>query len=168
MPQLMDPTIATSTHRQITAEDEATVAALPHQMAEAWGRGDADAYAATFTPDADYVVFDGSHARGRTEIADIHRPLFARFLKGSRLIIGSVETRFLGPDVALIHSTGGVQKKGKTSVSKHQQSVQTMVVVRRGGEWQVTAFQNTRYKPFTDTLVWKVMQRLPGGRSDAA
>ncbi len=167
MSQLMERAIPT-TNQEISAADEAAVANLPRLMAEAWDRGDADAYAAIFTPDADYVVFDGSHARGRAEIAAIHRPLFARFLKGSRLIVNSVETRFLSPDVALIHSSGGVQKKGRSSVSKHQQSVQTMVAERRDGVWQVTAFQNTRYKPFSDTLIWKVMQLLPGGHSKAA
>jgi uncharacterized protein (TIGR02246 family) len=164
MPHLMDQAISHST-QQITAADEAAVAALPHQMAAAWDRGDADAYAAIFTPEADYVVFDGSHARGRAEIAGIHLPLFARFLKGSRLIIDSVETRFLDPDVALIHSSGGVQRKGQSKVPKPQQSVQTMVAVRRDGGWQLTAFQNTRYKPFSDTFLWKLAQLLPGGRT---
>ena|SRR5690606_30216141 len=155
----------TQVNPRITAADEAAVKALPHRMSEAWGRGDADAYAAIFTPDADYVVFDGSHAKGRSEIADIHRPLFQRFMKGSQLVIDSVEVRFLTPDVALIHSSGGVRRKGQAKVSKRQQSVQTMVAVRSDEGWQVAALQNTRYKPFSDTLIWKVMQRLPGNRA---
>ena len=56
------------------ASNEVDVRALYQQLIDAWG--DTDAYAALFTEDGDYVAFDGSHARGRTEIASAHRPLF--------------------------------------------------------------------------------------------
>ena len=49
---LDDPAIS-----QGTATDEAAVRALLQRLYEAWG--DADAYAAAFTADADYVAFDG-------------------------------------------------------------------------------------------------------------
>jgi len=53
-----------------------------------------------------YVAFDGSHTRGRSEIAETHRPLFEGVLKGSRLVgVGMpVEVRLLAADVALVHS----------------------------------------------------------------
>ncbi len=90
---------------EITA-NEAAVRALYQQLIEAWG--DTDTYAALFTEDGDYIAFDGSHARGRTEIARAHRPLFEGILKGSRLVeVGiPVEVRFLSPDVALVHRGG--------------------------------------------------------------
>ncbi|HLJ32900.1 MAG TPA: SgcJ/EcaC family oxidoreductase, partial [Ktedonobacteraceae bacterium] len=66
------------------AANEAAIRTLLQRLNESWG--DTDAYAALFTEDADYVAFDGSHARGRNEIAEVHRPLFEGILKGSRLV----------------------------------------------------------------------------------
>ena len=116
---------------EITA-NEAAVRALYQQLIEAWG--DTDTYAALFTEDGDYIAFDGSHARGRTEIARAHRPLFEGILKGSRLVeVGiPVEVRFLSPDVAL-------------------------VAVKQEDRWLFAAFQNTRYRPFAQTLLGKIL-----------
>ena len=66
------------------AATESAVRTLYQNLIEAWG--DADSYAALFTEEGDYITFDGSHARGRAEIASAHRPLFEGILKGSRLV----------------------------------------------------------------------------------
>ena len=46
-----------------TADDEA-IRALWTQACDAWTRGDAHAYGETFTPDVDYVPYDGNLVRG--------------------------------------------------------------------------------------------------------
>lgn len=148
----------TDIHQNIVA-----VKQLPHQLAAAWDRGDAEAYAESLTEDADYILFDGSHSHGRAAIAEIHRPVFERFLKGSRLAVESVDARLLAEDVAVIHSAGGVLRRRDHRLAKSQRSVQTMVAVKTGDIWRIAAFQNTRYKPFSDTLVWKIAQMLPKG-----
>jgi len=124
---------------------------------ETWG--DADAYAALFTEDGDYVAFDGSHARGRSEIARTHRPLFEGILKGSRLVGDGlpVKVRFLAPDVALIHSGGAVLRAHQKKPSRRAISVQTLVAVKQEDRWLFAAFQNTRYRPFAQTLLGKIL-----------
>lgn len=140
--------------------DEAAIHALSTQMQDAWARADADAYAAAFTEDADYVVFDGTHLRGRQEIADAHVPLWSSILKGSRLVVLSSSVRFLTADVALVHGKGAVLKRHQEEPSKRSLSVQTMVAVRQEGTWRFAAFQNTRYRPFAETLFGKLIGRM--------
>ena len=139
------------------AANEVAVRALYQQLIEAWG--DTDAYAALFTEDGDYVAFDGSHARGRTEIARAHRPLFEGILKGSRLVeVGiPIEVRFLSTNVALVHSGGAVLRARQKKPSRRAISVQTLVAVKHEDRWLFAAFQNTRYRPFAQTLLGKIL-----------
>ena len=65
-----------------------------------------DEWLALFTEDADYVVYTGTHYRGRRKIADAHDALWARFLKGSRLRGVIDDIRFPGPDVAILLARG--------------------------------------------------------------
>jgi uncharacterized protein (TIGR02246 family) len=145
--------------------DEAAVRALVQRLDDAWG--DADAYAAVFTEDADYVTFDGTALRGRRAIAEAHRPLFERFLKGSRLVSEPPTVRFLAPDVALVHGKGAILRARQRRPSRRRLSVQTLVAVRREGGWRLTAFQNTRYRPFAQTLLGRALSlagRVSRGR----
>ncbi|HEX5503223.1 MAG TPA: SgcJ/EcaC family oxidoreductase [Thermomicrobiales bacterium] len=135
--------------------DEAAVRVLVQRMNDAWG--DADAFAAVFTEDADYVVFDGTHLRGRRAIAEAHRPLFERFLKGSRLVAEPPAVRFLAPDVALVHGMGAILRARQRRPSRGRLSVQTLVAVKGEDGWRLTAFQNTRYRPFAQTLLGKAL-----------
>lgn len=70
-------------------------------------------------------------------------------LYGSRLT-GAVESvRFVTPDVAVVHLTGSVVEGWRQQMRRRRLSRQTMVVVRRDGRWQVTAFHNTRVRPLS-------------------
>jgi uncharacterized protein (TIGR02246 family) len=138
--------------------DEAEVLDLLQRLYSAWG--DVDAYAGCFTLDADYVAFDGSHARGRRAIAEMHRPLFERFLKNTRLVSISETVRFPTPDVALVHGKGAVVSARQRHPGKNRLSVQTLVAVKQADGWIFTAFQNTRYRPFAETLLGKILGRL--------
>jgi uncharacterized protein (TIGR02246 family) len=94
--------------------EETAIRGLFRRLLDAWGRGDGSAYGALFTDDADYVAFDGSRTIGRPAIAESHQRLFDTWLRGTRLT-GRIEAvRFLGPDVALVHATGGTIFAGKT------------------------------------------------------
>lgn len=140
------------------AADERAIQELFEKLLDDWGRGDGEAYGSRFTEDADYVAFDGSHTRGRKEISSSHQQLFDTYLKGTRLA-GRVEsTKFLRPDVALVHATGDTVLRGKTAPSPERHSVQTLVAVREGDEWRFAAFHNGRVRPigggFGAFLLW--------------
>ncbi|MHB1423271.1 MAG: SgcJ/EcaC family oxidoreductase [Gemmataceae bacterium] len=137
--------------------DDTAIRACLEQLATAWERGDADAFAAAFTEDADYIAFDGTHWKGRREIAECHRPLFQGFFKGSRLAGEWQTIRMLTSDVALIHSKGAILLAGQKKPTRGRLSVQTLVAVKRIEGWRLAAFQNTRYRPFARTLKGRVL-----------
>lgn len=138
--------------------DEAAIRALLTRQNEAWTAGDAEAYAAVFTPDADYVTWIGTHIRGREAIAASHVPLFEKYLKGTRLDGEITRLRFLTPDVAVVHGKGAVLK-GKKRRTRRNTKVQTSVAVRRDGEWLIAAFQNTEYHWFTEAVTARLDPR---------
>jgi len=130
-----------------TSQDEDAIRSLLARMTDAWARGDAQAYADCFTLDSDYVTFHGMHLRGREENAKIHQPLFDGVLKGTRIDAPVEGLAFLAPDVALVHTAGSGAKRA--SARRRPNSVQTFVIVRRNGQWQIRAFQNTRMRRFS-------------------
>jgi uncharacterized protein (TIGR02246 family) len=144
--------------------DEAAVRALYQQLMDGWNQGSGDAFAAVFTEDGDLIGFDGTHFKGRQEIAPFHQRLFDKWLKGSRLVGEVKDVRFLSPDVALMHAVGGTVMRGKSEPVPERDSIQTLVATRQHGEWRLAAFQNTRLHPMDSSagpfLVWTLSDLL--------
>ncbi|HEX6281947.1 MAG TPA: SgcJ/EcaC family oxidoreductase [Nitrososphaera sp.] len=126
------------------AADEAAIRALYRQLMDGWNAGSGDAFASSFEEDGDLVGFDGTHLKGRQEIALFHQHLFDMFLKGSRLVGKVRSVRFLTSDVAVMHAVGGTVMAGQTDLEPERNSVQTLVTIKRNGKWNIAAFQNTR------------------------
>ena len=131
------PPAAPGMSTTVSAGDEVAVRGLLERINDAWARGDATAYASYHTPDADLIDFRVIHALGRQEIVDLLQPAFDTVLKDTRVEARIVDLRFLGPDVAILHTEGQVVPTGAASV-------QTFVATRTDGEWAIAAFQNTR------------------------
>jgi uncharacterized protein (TIGR02246 family) len=144
-----NPTIST---------DETAIRDLYQQMMEGWNKGSGEDFAAPFTEEADFIAFDGTRFKGRQEIASSHQPLFDKWLKGSRLVEYAMDVRLLSPNTALMHVVGGTVMAGQTEPSPERDSIQTLVAVKRGGEWRLVTFQNTRIRPMgrttMGTFVW--------------
>lgn len=111
-------------------------------MTAAWGRGDADAYGATFTENATYTTFLGTHYTGRRDLTEAHRALFSGFLKNTELADSFLGVRFYGTDVAIVTSRGDrYEGERPTELSK----TQTYTVVREAdGRWRIAGFHNTQ------------------------
>jgi uncharacterized protein (TIGR02246 family) len=145
-----------------TVTGDAGVRAALSRVADAWSAGDPDRYAALFTEDADYTAFDGTRMAGRQAIADGHRALFAGIMRRSRMTIRPPDIRLLTPDVAVACTVGGIimsWQRGRAHPSAKRLSAVTFVLVRHDGDWPVTAFQNTRYRPWSRTLAGRLMTR---------
>lgn len=137
----------TTMHDQTTTNysaDEAAIRDLFRKLLDDWGRGDGYAYGSRFTEDADYVAFDGTHTKGRQEIAASHQQLFDKWVKGTKLVGGIESIRFLSPEVTLVHATGSTIFPGEDKPRPSRDSIQTLVAVKRDGAWIFTAFQNSR------------------------
>jgi uncharacterized protein (TIGR02246 family) len=120
------------------------VLALFHRLVDAWNAGDATAYGNVFTDDADYVVFNGTHLKGRQAIEDSHRWLFDGPLKGTRLAGAPASFRLVRPDVAVVVTAGGMTMAGDHAPDPAHESIQTLVAVRGDEGWRFASFQNTR------------------------
>jgi uncharacterized protein (TIGR02246 family) len=155
--------IQSNHHETTNPADEAAVHDLYQQLLDGWNRGSGEAFAAVFTEDGDLVAFDGTHFKGRKEIAPFHQQLFDKWMKGTCLVGQVKDVRFVGPDVALVHAVGGTVIPGKTEPSPERNSIQTLVATRQGGEWRLAAFQNTRVRVMSNAaafLVWTLTDWL--------
>ncbi|MFC9972406.1 SgcJ/EcaC family oxidoreductase [Spirillospora sp. NPDC127200] len=147
----------------MTGTDRAAVTAVISALVDAWDRNDADAYAARFTEDATYVTFVGTRYQGRREIAESHRVLFAKFLKGTRLADEIVDVRFLGPDAAVVTGRGDTYKGRRPG---RLGKVQTYTLVREAdGHSRVAAFHNTKRRPLMEAISFRTAPGLAPGRA---
>ena len=132
--------------------DELAVRHLFQALNDAWTAGDAIAYGALFTADADYLAFDGANQKGRAAIIAAHKPLFENFLKGSRLTGQIVTLRFLTADIALLHTLGNIVDAGRTTAKPERLSSQTLLAVKEADAWRFRTFHNTRVRPIGNGL----------------
>ncbi|MFI5954614.1 SgcJ/EcaC family oxidoreductase [Cryptosporangium sp. NPDC051539] len=153
-------------------DDEKAVRQLFESVHTAWNNADAEAFGDAFTEDADYVIFVGTHYRGRPTITQVHDVLWKKYLKGTRLVGHIVDLRFVTDDVAVLTSVGKIAK-GRRGGGKPDK-VQTFVAVKRDGRWRFTAFQNTKRRPLLEWISTRSDSRLapnstaPHAPADAA
>ncbi|MFJ2838203.1 SgcJ/EcaC family oxidoreductase [Nocardia sp. NPDC087230] len=131
--------------------DEHAIRALFTAISDAWAAGDARAFAAAFTDDAEYVTWFGRHYTGRAAIEACHAGLFAKYLKNTRLDGEITRLRFLTPDVAVVDGRGAVVK-GKRTRTRRNTKDNIYVAVRHDGQWRFAAFHNTKYHWFFDAM----------------
>jgi uncharacterized protein (TIGR02246 family) len=136
MNQLTSPSIS---------RDEGVIRSLYQQLMDGWNTGSGEQFAATFAEDGDLVGFDGTHLKGKQEIATFHQQLFESYVKGTRLVGKVRRIRFLTPEVAIMHVVGGTIMAGRTDIEPERNSILTLVATKDcKGEWRLASFQNTR------------------------
>jgi uncharacterized protein (TIGR02246 family) len=123
--------------------DEQALHDLFQVSKDGWNQGDGAAYAASFTEDADYILWNGTHLKGRPAIAAAHQQLFETRLQGSRLEGFIKHIRFLSDDIALLHLQSSPQIRGQQVPAQEQYAIQTLVAIRQADGWRFTSFQNT-------------------------
>ncbi len=127
---------------QTANNDEAAIRQIVKQVEDGWNAHDGKAFAAPFATDADYVVVNGMHAKGREEIEKGHTAIFTTFYKDSHNVATVKSVRFLRPDVAVAHVEWNLEFKVNGETKKGH-AMNTMVVTKDGGKWSIAAFQNT-------------------------
>src|SRR5262249_280808 len=80
-----------------TATDEDAIRAIHQRMIDAWNAGDGAAFAAHLTDDADFVGWQGTHLKGRQEIASFTQRVFDTVVTGSHLEGEVIFVRLLSP-----------------------------------------------------------------------
>ena len=123
--------------------DEKALHDLFQVSKDGWNQGDGAAYAASFSEDADYILWNGTHLKGRQAIAAAHQQLFETRLQVSRLEGEIQHIRFLSDDIALLHVHSSPQIRGQEGPAPEQYAIQTLVALRQAEGWRFTSFQNT-------------------------
>lgn len=126
--------------------DEAAIRENVRQMEAGWNAKSGAQFAKPFAADADYVVINGSHIKGRETIAEGHQRIFDTFYKESTLSLSVKQVRMLRADVALVHvaGTNKIQRGAETQVGE---AIMTLLMTKESGVWKIAAFQNTEVKP---------------------
>lgn len=123
-------------------QDEAAIRDVVKRVEAGWNAGDGEAFAAPFAEDADYVIVNGRHEKGRATIAEGHKYIFSTIYKGSNNTYTVEDVRFLRPDVAVAH-VHHVLKYHDGETTHEVQARSTWVLTKNGDEWTIAAFQNT-------------------------
>jgi uncharacterized protein (TIGR02246 family) len=129
--------------------DETEIRAVEMGLQEAWNHHDMKAWANLFTEDADFVNLAGCWWKGRAEIEAKHTAIHAYIFRDSALTIDEVHTRFLTPEVAIVHVlwslTGNRNPDGRDG--QPRKGIFTQVLQKRNGKWLIAAAQNTDSRP---------------------
>jgi uncharacterized protein (TIGR02246 family) len=129
--------------------DETEIRKVELGLQEAWNNHDMKAWANLFTEDADFVNVSGWWWKGRAEIEKKHAEIHAYIFRDSTLTIYEVDTRFLTPEIAIVHIswslTGNRNPDG--SDGQPRRGIFTQVLQKQNGKWLIAAGQNTDSRP---------------------
>jgi uncharacterized protein (TIGR02246 family) len=115
---------------------------LYERLLVAWNQRDAAAMAGVMTDDGIVVGFDGSQSASRAEFAAHLGGIFAGHQTGA--YVGIIrEVRSLTADVSVLQAVAGLAPPGQEDINPATNSIQTLVAVRRAGEWRAALFQTT-------------------------
>ena len=130
---------AASPNGQTRAEDEAAIRKVVSRLQDGWNTGSGKDYAASFDEDADYVIINGAHIKGRKLIEEGHNRIFSTIYKGSRIGPTTESIRFLSDTIALAY----IEWNLKLADSRESRAITSFVFTKKNGQWSITAFQNT-------------------------
>ncbi len=126
---------------------------MPGAFAAAWMARDADALAALFAEDADFVNVVGIWWEDRGAIRAAHHTGLTTFFRDSRLSPGRVKLRQVAPGAAVVQArmilTGQRAPDGTEAGPRH--TILTFVMAERAEGWVCVAAQNTDIVPGQET-----------------
>jgi uncharacterized protein (TIGR02246 family) len=132
-----------NTNRAATIiDDDQAVLDVIKAIYDAWAANDANLFAALYLDDAT-VVQPGVHKKNNDDIRTSMAALFAGPLKGSTVVDAPQSVRYLGEDVAVVISEGGILMAGQTEPAVGGRVRATWVLAKRGGQWWVAAYHNS-------------------------
>lgn len=138
---------------QNPSADEAAIRLIVQTEADAWNRGDAQAFAAHYAENGDFTNVIGQQLYGREAFIAQHARIFSTIYKGSHNDFSVSKITFLRPDVALVDIDGvlsgalrlppGVKAYDDGSI--HVKLLEVMT--KEKGNWSIAAFHNVAIVP---------------------
>ena len=124
-----------------TPTDDTDIRRLYRRMLDSWQ--DAHAYAACFTPDADYIIANGKLEHGWDEIITNHELIFGAWARDSHLEGRIHQLRYLTGDVAILTAYGHIEYDDDRSSDQNKRTIYTLTALRTTDGWRFVAYQNT-------------------------
>jgi uncharacterized protein (TIGR02246 family) len=137
------------------AAGEAAIRQIVQQVQDGWNAHDGKAFAAPFAEDADYVIVNGQHIKGRAMIESGHTGIFTTIYKDSRNVATIKSIRFPVANVGLVHIEWNLEFRIGGELQKAR-AMNTMVMLKDNGKWSITSFHNTP------------VRTAEGGKTDAS
>ena len=113
---------------------------------DAWNAHDAQAFARTFTPDADFTNVIGMHAHGRANVETFHATVFATVFNHSHQTAQIRNIRFLAPRLAAVdvdwQMTGATDRDGRPR-SDRNGLLDWIMAKQPDGSWLIEIMHNT-------------------------
>lgn len=131
-----------SSSMRAAVTDDAVLRQVPEHTTKAWASHDANAFAEVFTKDTK-VVIAGTYLRGRDEVRSYMSAAFSGPLKGTAVISAPVSAEYLGAEVGLVITEGGVLLPGETSISAERAIRGTWVLALEDEEWRIRAYHSS-------------------------
>ena len=129
--------------------DDTEIRAVEMGLQEAWNHHDMKAWANLFTEDADFVNVAVWWWKGRGEIEKKHTEIHAYIFRDSTLTIDELHTKFLTPEIAVVHVlwslTGNRNPDG--SDGQPRKGIFTQMLQKQNGKWLIAAAQNSDSRP---------------------
>lgn len=130
----------------MTSDDEAAARSLVSRLETAWNTVEPAAFAAEFTPDADFVNVRGDYNSGRAAIEHGHAAILKGIYAGSTIRYSLARVREVAPGVLVAH-VDALLSVPAGPLAGEIRAIPSMVLVRDGGAWRIAAFHNTARPP---------------------
>lgn len=125
--------------------DQDAVSTLPQEFCDAYNNHDGHALAKIMADDVDFVTVATTYLHGRADFETFHTRLLSGRFKDSTITLLKTGTRFLRPDMAVVHWSWKIEgdKNPDGTARQPRYGMMTLVAQRRGGNWLVVVGQNT-------------------------
>jgi uncharacterized protein (TIGR02246 family) len=125
--------------------DEEAVGKLPQEFCDAWAKHDGHALAKIMAEDVDFVTVATTYLHGRADFETFHVRLLSGRFKDSTMTVLETTTRFLRPDMAVVHWSWRIEgDKNPDGTSRQPRyGMMTLVAEKKNGNWRVVVGQKT-------------------------
>jgi uncharacterized protein (TIGR02246 family) len=141
------PTVRLRAQSASTDSDSAAIRRVVDEFVAAFNRHDASGWAMPFTDDGDFTNVTGLTKRGRKEVEERFKVLFAGPLKNAHRTVTVRHIRFAKPDVAFADAEwaldGSLAADG--SANPVRKGIFTWVMVKQDGSWKFADFHESEF-----------------------
>jgi uncharacterized protein (TIGR02246 family) len=137
--------VSTSNAVAQSKADEEALGKLPRAFCAAWAKHDGHALAQIMAEDVDFVTVATTYLHGRSDFEKFHVRLLNGRFKDSTITPLETTTRFLRPDMAVVHWSWRIagDKNADGTARQPRFGLMTLVAEKQNGIWLVVVGQNT-------------------------